>query len=210
MSLEIRRPRHGEGPQLQRLHRLAFRRYGASTGGAVRQLRQCTLVAELEGSLVGFGCWHRGVTRRSLRPAKRPVPWSRPPWDASLALHTLLGSLEPTTRRLLDVPDHPVGLPLRVEAPPGLVVRARGADWVLTALAVHPEVRRRGVGTALARARIAAARRAGAHRVFVHCVAGSGSRPLYEAIGFTPLVTVDDYYRGGLAMTLLTLALGGP
>ena len=49
---------------------------------------------------------------------------------------------------------------------------------------------------------------AGVPQVFVHAVAGSGSRQLYERLGFTPLVRLAAHYRDGTGMTLLYRELG--
>lgn len=180
-----RRARPGDGPRLLDLYRQAFAHHGGTIRGGMAHLSGPTVVAEVDHRLVGFGCWH--VVRD---PATEPE------------LRTMLGNLDPVGRALLGG-DTPVALPVRVEAPPGLVVELAAGDVVFTALAVVSALRRRGIGTGLARARLALARASGAGQVFVHCVDGSGSRALYEALGFAPLVTTDRHYPDGSGMTLL-------
>lgn len=180
-----RRARAADQPRLLDLYRQAFTQHGGTLHGGMAQLSLPTVVAEVSHHLVGFGCWH--VIRH---PSEAPD------------LRTMLGSLDPVGRALLGG-DSPVRLPVRVEAPPGLVVTLAPGDVVFTALAVVSALRRQGLGTGLARARLALARSTGAGQVFVNCVDGSGSRALYERLGFVPLVTADRHYPDGSGMTLL-------
>lgn len=190
-ALTIRPVRRGDHDALIALHTQAFHARGANRHQAWTQIRQDTLVALHEGEPVGFGCWEIAGKRR-----REPE------------LDDLLACLEPMTRAILapaSAPDVP--LPLRIEAPPEVHPVQRPRDTVFTALAVRPDHRRSGVGTALAKARIDRARRHRSHSIFVHCVAGSGSRELYASLGFQPLVSKDAHYRDGTGMTLMWLGL---
>ncbi|MCB9679249.1 MAG: GNAT family N-acetyltransferase [Alphaproteobacteria bacterium] len=182
----LRLPRHGDGPALVALYQHAFRRHGSTARSAIRQIRGEAVVAEIRGEIVGLGCIDRIAD------------------DDVRALHPLLAALEPSSRALL-APSLEVELPFRVEAPPGLTVAVGPDDWLLTALVVREGHRRQGIGTAIALARLALARESASPgaQVFVHCVAGAGSRGLYEKLDFVPLVTKDRHYPGGAGMTLL-------
>lgn len=145
-----------------------------------------SLVAAVADAIVGIGC---------TAPADRD-------------LDPLLACLEPSTRRILEpLGRHPVfpgePPPVVIEAPMGLQVARQPRDRLFTALAVDDRWRRRGIGRALAVGRLALALRDGATQVFVHCVAGSGSRQLYESLGFVPLVRLAHHYGDGSGMTLL-------
>ncbi|MEZ4320450.1 MAG: GNAT family N-acetyltransferase [Myxococcota bacterium] len=190
--LEVRRPRPGEGGALLRLFQACFAEHGSHPGHAAGALRGPTWVAALEDEPVGFGCM------MALHGSREPE------------LRRLLGCLSPDARALLE----PLADPLlaggateapavRVEAPAELRIELGARDVRFTALGVLPSHRRLGIGTLLARARLARAIERGATQVFVDCVAGSGSRELYERIGFTPLVTKARHYRGGAGMTLM-------
>ncbi len=80
-------------------------------------------------------------------------------------------------------------------------------DTLFSAVAVQPHLRRRGVARALCEVRVQEARIHGSIRAFVHCVASTGSVPLYASLGFDPVVTVPAYTRSGLAMTLMARRL---
>ena len=143
------------------------------------------MIAAVEGDdVVGLGTW-----------AAHPEP--RDP-----GIGRLLRCLHPWMRSSLDLPESDEK-GLFIEAPEGLEVEEGRADWHLTALAVLPTHRRRGIGTLLALERLRLAREAGATQVFVQCIEGSGSRSLYEGLGFTPLVRLARHYPDGRGMTLL-------
>lgn len=112
--------------------------------------------------------------------------------------------------RLLGIARSPWNPRSKVQAlaPAALVPEVDPFDRVLTALAVEPQHRCRGIGTALALARIEVAQVRGARSVFVHCVRGSGSQSLYERLGFRHLLLVDRWYRNGAAMVLMSLRVG--
>jgi GNAT superfamily N-acetyltransferase len=185
MELRIRRPAAGDEGALETLYRSAFGRRGPPGRTLVFQ-RERAVVAVVGGRVVGFGCYE---------PAK-------PDLDPQLA------ALDPESRRFLDplreLEDDPA---VRVEAPRGLLVARGRGDRVFTALAVDARYRRRGVGRLLAVARLQLALRDGVPQVFVHCIDGSGSRGLYEKLGFVPLVHVTRHYRDGTGMSLLYRAL---
>ncbi|SOB80610.1 ribosomal-protein-alanine N-acetyltransferase [Sphingomonas guangdongensis] len=82
-------------------------------------------------------------------------------------------------------------------------------DGELLLLAVRPQVRGRGIGTALLRAVIADARERGAGRVHLEMRSGNSAAALYRAHGFTQVGARRDYYRGGQGerFDALTLSL---
>ncbi len=114
-----------------------------------------------------------------------------------------------------------VGVGLVAPADPSYRGMAKGAEWVtdrpfpdvaeadcaLTALVVDPAHRRKGVGRALALARVEMAELVGAQRVFVHCVEGSGSTELYLRLGFEPVLRRRRHYTDGSGMALLCATL---
>lgn len=193
--VDIRFPQHGEGPALSRLYRRAFEGYRERGSGlGLSQLREHTVVAAgPAGRIVGLGCFQR-IDR----------------FDPRGELARLVSCLAPEVRAILDpqvVPEGAPELPIRIHAPRGPVPTVREGDMVFTALAVDPAFRRRGVGTALALARMRLATERHARRIWVHCVEGSGSDALYRGLGFSPLLRRADHYRPGLAMHLMTCAL---
>lgn len=132
---------------------------------------------------------------------------------ADESLDAALGCLDPLTRRFLAPIEGalPAGETAAVEifAPPGLTVARGPRDLLITAIAVDIRYRRRGVARALAIAAVGGPARS--RQIFAHCVAGSGSRELFEALGFVPLVSFARYYEDGTGMTLLFRpALGSP
>ena len=175
--------RRADARQLAKIYRQAFRRYERFRGG-MNRLSRNTVVAERDGRVVGFGCWNVVRDPRSERE-----------------IQDLLACLDPQMRRILQPDDAALDLPitLHTDTRPAL---ERG-DWVFTALAVDPAYRGTGVGTALARHRMMLASRARAHRIYLHALTGSGSRSLYERLGFTPLVSKDHHYPDGTGMTLM-------
>jgi ribosomal protein S18 acetylase RimI-like enzyme len=140
-----------------------------------------TVVAELDGQVVGFGCMER----------------------AGPDLDVQLRCLAPDVRAFLEPLAELDDANVVIEAAPGRIVTRQEGDVVLTAVAVDPRYRRRGIARALAVARLRLAARSGASQVFVHCVDGSGSRELYEQLGFEPLVRFRRHYSDGTGMALL-------
>jgi ribosomal protein S18 acetylase RimI-like enzyme len=146
-----------------------------------------SLVAAIDGRVVGF------VTAS----------------PASGDLGALLGNLEPATRTILG----PLGAPdeprtIRIVAPSGVAPRVGPRDQLISAIAVDPRFRRRGVARALAVGQLALAEHAGVPQMFVHSIAGSGSAELFAGLGFTPLLELGRYYPDGTGMTFLFKALG--
>lgn len=184
-----RMARRGDAAALARLYRQAFRKYERFRGG-INRLAGNTVVAELRGRVVGFGCWN--VVQHPSHERE---------------IGDLLACLDPQMRRILQPEDAPVDLPLRIEAPEDFQPRIERGDWVFTALAVDPAHRNKGIGTALARYRMMLAARARARRIYLHALTGSGSRELYTRLGFVPLVAKDHHYPDGTGMTLMVREL---
>jgi ribosomal protein S18 acetylase RimI-like enzyme len=142
---------------IEGLYGAAFDALGGS--GQVADLAR-TVIAEVDGQLVGLGCW------------------APPTRTGGLAPHTV-----------------------------GSRHRSRRGQWWLTALAVRPEWRRRGVGTALADARIELAALGGADVVFVSCVDGAGSLELYQRLGFRRVGSSRGAHLMGVGATHLVSPL---
>lgn len=125
----------------------------------------------------------------------------------------LLGCLEPSTRAILGPLGVPLGpddpTPVRILAPRGLTVSLRVRSATINAIAVLPAHRRHGVAHALVRAVVAEATDLRVAQLFVHSVAGSGSRELFERHGFVPLVELARFYPDGTGMTFLWRDLHG-
>jgi ribosomal-protein-alanine N-acetyltransferase len=77
-------------------------------------------------------------------------------------------------------------------------VMSRGAvdEEELLLIAVLPDFRGRGVGTALLRRFMAAAERRGATRLFLEMRDGNPAESLYLQAGFEPVGRRRNYYRG--------------
>jgi ribosomal-protein-alanine N-acetyltransferase len=75
---------------------------------------------------------------------------------------------------------------------------SRGAadEEELLLIAVHPDHRGRGVGTALLQRFIAAAEARGAARLFLEMRDGNPAESLYLQAGFEPVGRRRNYYRG--------------
>lgn len=82
-------------------------------------------------------------------------------------------------------------------------------DGELLLLAVRPNARGRGVGTALLRAVIADTRDRGAERIHLEMRSGNSAAALYQAHGFSQVGARRDYYRGrsGERFDALTFSL---
>lgn len=78
----------------------------------------------------------------------------------------------------------------------------------LLLLAVHPEARGRGLGTALVQLYFAAAARRGVHRIFLEMRANNPAHSLYRRCGFEPIGVRPRYYRSadGEAIDAITFA----
>lgn len=84
------------------------------------------------------------------------------------------------------------------EKPAGFALsRAVAGEAELLLLATQPRFRRKGVGAALLRATIDAARTRGAERLHLEMRAGNEATALYQAHGFAQVGTRKAYYRGG-------------
>lgn len=181
----IRAPRHGDGRQMAALYRAAFSDRLPGRDVWPRFGFDDSLVAALGDRIVGLGCFE----------------------DAKSDLDPLLDCLAPLTRQLLDplgrnpIPGEPPALV--IEAPVGVAPVRGPGDRVFSAVAVDRAFRRQGIGRALAIRRLERAVNDGVSQVFVHAIDGSGSRELYERLGFTPLVRFALHYRDGAGMTLL-------
>ena len=84
----------------------------------------------------------------------------------------------------------------------------RDGQWdarsrVISAVAVEPEHRRQGLAKALIERRIELW---GHPPVFAHCVEGSGSRAVFAALGFQPVLRVERFYAKTTAMTLMRIS----
>lgn len=81
--------------------------------------------------------------------------------------------------------------------PAGFALARTVADeGELLLLAIHPAMRRRGVGTALLRSIIADARERGAAKLHLEVRANNDAIHLYRAEGFEKIGERRDYYRG--------------
>ena len=87
--------------------------------------------------------------------------------------------------------------------------RVVAGDGELLLIAVHPDMRGRGIGAALLRGAIAQAREHGGERLHLEVREGNDAIALYAAHGFTPVGRRRDYYRGpvGTRIDALTFAL---
>ncbi|HEU4820175.1 MAG TPA: GNAT family N-acetyltransferase [Qipengyuania sp.] len=124
--------------------------------------------------------------------------WTRAQLHDSLAM--------PSTFLLLaDRHANPVG----DGAAAGFVLSRQALDEEeLLLLAVRPEERARGLGTALVELYFAAARRRGVHRIFLEMRANNPAHSLYRRCGFEPIGIRPRYYRAadGQAIDAITFA----
>lgn len=93
--------------------------------------------------------------------------------------------------------------------------RLAGPEAELLTLAVEPEARRRGIGTALVLAFEAAASARGADEIFLEtAVENAPARGLYEALGYRPVGRRPGYYaragRPPLDALVFRKPLGAP
>lgn len=182
----VRRPRPGEGERLAELYREGFaervRRWHRPTFRFGE-----TLVADVGGVIVGFGC---------AEPAGPEI-------DGQLAY------LDPRDRALfaslaaLGQPHEPAAVELFTDE----AVRRAPSDALMTAITTDRTVRRCGVAEAIVDAWVELGARRGWRRMFAQCVDRSGSRELFGGLGFAPLVHLAHHYADGTGMTLMVRAL---
>ncbi len=150
--------------------------------------------------------WQRALAWRGLRRAMVARGWVAEQGGASVGFGFAHAAppAHPTLRAL--------ALSLG-EARPGADPRGRWTGpgdwrapldeaWLLSGMVVEAPARRRGIGRALAAARVRAARDAGAAAVFATCLHGCGSDPLYDGLGFGLVADVPDLFAGGGRATL--------
>ncbi len=88
--------------------------------------------------------------------------------------------------------------PARVDDTAGFVLSRQVVDEEeLLLIAVVPQARRRGVGSALLRQFIASAQQRGSTRLFLEMRDGNPAAALYLAHGFVPSGRRINYYRSG-------------
>lgn len=101
------------------------------------------------------------------------------------------------------------GAPAGDNAAAGFVLSRQALDEEeLLLLAVRPEERGRGLGTALVQRYLAAAARRGVHRIFLEMRANNSAHSLYRRCGFEPIGVRSRYYRaaGGETLDAITFA----
>ena len=88
---------------------------------------------------------------------------------------------------------------LAIREPDGFIlIRVVLDEAEILTLAVRPEARRAGLGRRLVDQAVAAARRAGAHRLFLEAAEDNAvALALYGSAGFRPLGRRRGYYDGG-------------
>jgi ribosomal-protein-alanine N-acetyltransferase len=69
----------------------------------------------------------------------------------------------------------------------------------LLLIAVKPDARRRGVGSALINSYLKKAKQRGATRIFLEMREGNPAEHLYHAFGLLPVGRRPDYYRSGIS-----------
>ena len=84
---------------------------------------------------------------------------------------------------------------------------ASDKDTYFSELGIHPDFRRRGIGTMITKERIKTARKKGASAVYVECLVGSGSVKMYEDLGFSHLFYDKELYPNGQDMQAMGLIL---
>jgi ribosomal-protein-alanine N-acetyltransferase len=101
------------------------------------------------------------------------------------------------------------GAPATDNSAAGFVLSRQALDEEeLLLLAVRPEERERGVGTALVQLYFAAAARRGVNRIFLEMRANNPAHSLYRRCGFEPIGVRPRYYRAadGEAIDAITFA----
>lgn len=131
-----------------------------------------------------------------------------PHWREAWTRAQVLGSLEmPSTFVLLM---NGQGEPVASNAPAvGFVLSRQALDEEeLLLLAIRPEERGRGLGTALVELYFAAAARRGVQRIFLEMRANNPAHSLYRRCGFEAIGVRPRYYRAldGEAIDAITFA----
>ena len=124
--------------------------------------------------------------------------WSRTQLRDSLAM--------PSTFLLLSDRE---GRPVAADPATGFVLSRQALDEEeLLLLAVHPQERGRGLGTALMARYMAAAAGRGVRRIFLEMRANNPAQSLYRRCGFAPIGVRPRYYRtaDGEAIDAITFA----
>lgn len=132
-----------------------------------------------------------------------------PHWGEAWTRSQLRDSLAmPSTFLLLaDGAAQPVG-----DGPAAGFVLSRQAldEEELLLLAVRPEARGRGLGTALVELYFAAAVRRGVRRVFLEMRANNPAHSLYRRCGFEPIGVRPRYYRAGDGQAIDAITFARP
>lgn len=128
-------------------------------------------------------------------------------WNEAWTRSQLADSLAmPSTFLLLGDRD---GQPISQGEVAGFVLSRQALDEEeLLLLAVRPEYRGRGVGSALVEAYFTAAARRGVRRIFLEMRANNPAHTLYRRCGFEPIGVRPRYYRSadGQAIDAITFA----
>lgn len=131
-----------------------------------------------------------------------------PRWGEAWTRQQLRDSLAmPSTFLLLSDRDGRVVKPAEPAA--GFILSRQALDEEeLLLLAVRPENRGRGLGTALIELYFAAAARRGVHHIFLEMRANNPAHSLYRRCGFAPIGVRPRYYRAadGDAIDAITFA----
>ncbi len=75
--------------------------------------------------------------------------------------------------------------------------RINDSDFLMVAMAVHPDYQGRGIGTQLIKQRLTMAKEQGAAQAFVDCWENGGSKKLYENAGFKPILYTKPAFPDG-------------
>jgi ribosomal-protein-alanine N-acetyltransferase len=117
-----------------------------------------------------------------------------PRWGEAWTRTQLRDSLAMPSTFLLLADRH--AAPTTGGAAAGFVLSRQALDEEeLLLLAVRPEERGRGLGTALVQLYFAAAARRGVHRIFLEMRANNPAHSLYRRCGFEPIGVRPRYYR---------------
>jgi [ribosomal protein S18]-alanine N-acetyltransferase len=117
-----------------------------------------------------------------------------PHWGEAWTRVQVRDSLQMPATKLLVVDRE--GLPFGAGAAAGFILSRQALDEEeLLLLAVRPEERGRGLGTALLERYFLAAARRGARRIFLEMRANNCAHSLYRRAGFVPIGTRPNYYR---------------